>query len=660
MACTGAGSHSSLRISPLSILADYRLSLIPEIQLMALIDYINLNVRHYRKKVRDAVDVLSIQFLSARDYDQMHVPAWNNPRAEALHDTNSLLSRLLELNDDAVEEAEKILSGYFRLFGRDIKGEGGFPDWHKDYLSGQCYPLYPYPRYSITVNTGSDIIVPWEISRLQFIPCLIRAHRITNDPRYVQHFFKALSHWRNANPFLFGVNWMCGLDISIRAYNIALGLIYFQEEKGPLRDHALRLLWAHLRYLQERDLYLGKKTVNNHQLVAALLHYALLHLFEDATTRRWRAGAYAIIRHEVKRQFHTDGGNFESALLYHQFVLEAMFASLGMLTSSEALPCLSDEKLLPKEFAERLEKATEFTISYCRAWTQVPQIGDSSDGRIIFHRKYFTWTPDDASYIAEWRALTFPSGEIPAGNLNLARADIRAESGLGTFTCRSYSVIFCAMPVSSGAGGHNHLDKASFLLRLPETPVFVDSGTFCYTSDLKFRDQFRGGRAHNIMMIDRQDQAFLNGEGAFEEPRLGDVGIELVPGSEEEPIFCMRHDGYSRLPGLGETSRCVRCCPDGLQVRDCLAGTGQVSAELIFNLHPKLSAEVTDDRVHVRLNSKDICTIKPASGWTISIEKTWYSSSYNARQASVRIVFSATLTLPLDTITEISIPRYPS
>jgi len=619
---------------------------------MTVLDYLKLNVRHYGRQVFEAADDLFISAFAGQHYQRMGVPAWNHASAERVRDATSILSRLLALNNSAEQDAAAILAGKFRLFGQTILSDGGFPDWSKDYLSGHSYPVQPYGRYYIEVDTGADIISPWELSHLQFIPTLIGAHIRTPSAKYSEHFFRMVEHWTRANPFLFGVNWMCGLDVAIRAVNLALGIIHFGGPDDTRTSQAIHLLWAHLVYLQKRDLYLRKSVVNNHQLVAAVLHYALLHLFDSAQVAEWRRQAREIVAREVARQFHPDGGNFESALLYHQFVLESLYVAVGLLARDEAEDCFADDGLLPPVFRDRLWKASRFSADCSRAWSGVPQIGDSSDGRIFCHRDYFSWTPADCSHLADWGAIVFPAAN-PFANSGAPAAQLYADSGVGIFVTERYRAMFLAMPVSEGAAGHNHLDKASLTLQVGESPVFVDSGTFCYTSDLRARQYHRAGRAHNVLLVVGEDQASFGGPGTFETPQFDDVGMEMPGGESKEPVFLMWHDGYCRLPGVGKLTRRVHCLTNELKCHDTIAGSGRIRVELIFNLSPGLACEMHEDAVWVRENGVQLCTVRPPLGWTTATEAAWHSAFYGDRQPSTRLVFSATVDLPFEALTEI-------
>lgn len=622
---------------------------------MKLLDYIALNIRHYSNKLRQLFDEQRIRLNSRKDYEQMSVPPWDSARINAIYNPSSLLSRLIALNNTAEVDAERILRGEICLFGTVFNNGTAEIKWNRDHFSGREYDPAVFLSYSIDQDTGADIIVPWELSRLQFIPSLIRAHQVSGNQKYAEHFFHILNHWEKANPYLFGVNWMCGLDVAIRALNIALGLIYFNDIDAPEKERAVRLLWGHLVYLQERDLHQPKGTVNNHQLIAALLHYGLLHLFDQSITGTWRHSTYEILCREMERQFHPDGGNFESALLYHQFVLEAVFTLIGLVAGDDIEATLADEAVIPKVLVDRLRKATRFTASYTKAWSGVPQIGDSSDGRIIFHRDYFSWKPEDNTYLSDWSRLTIPEQDPFSANANFPEAQLFAETGLGMFTTERYGALFSAMPVAACAAGHNHLDKTGVILQIGGIAVLVDAGTYCYTSDIASRHRHREGRAHNVLLLGKHDQAELNKKEAFSAPQYSDMGISLADGQSGHPVFKLWHDGYLRLANRGRVTRQVLCNADGLLLRDTAEGQGQEEVELIFNAHPEISVEQCEDHVLLSHNGRQLCMIRPAPEWTSSIEQGCYSSRYTNRQDCSRIVFSRNVSLPLTADTQIAI-----
>jgi hypothetical protein len=573
----------------------------------------------------------------------MRVPRWRDGHAASLVASTSLLSRALGDTPEALADAERILDGSLRLFGRQIVVPNGLPDWHRDYFSGTPFAVKPHPAYVIRENSGADIVVVWELSRLQFVPTLVQAYRESGDRRYSDHFYQVLDHWSVANPYRQGVNWTCGLDIAIRACNIALGLVFFEAGHAAPPDSARRLLWAHLQFLQHHDLHEARGTVNNHVLVAAVLQLALLELFEGGEVEQWKSAARAIVESEVSRQFHTDGGNFESALMYHQFVLESMFVAVAFIAGRDDVRATM--ATLPSGFGSCLQRATAFIADVTLAWGATPHVGDSSDGRILIHRDYFDWTASDPSYLVDWSRHVFGEADPFSAATEHMGLRVHAASGLGLYRGLRYAAIGCAMPVQRVAGGHNHMDKASLLLRIGACPVLVDSGTFCYTPDLAARARFRHGYAHNVVLLDGQDQAALPGPGAFEVPAFDDVGAEQLAG--DPPALRMWHNGNAHRKERGLIQRIVYFENDGLRVNDEIEGQGNAQAEIVFNVATGLQANALDEGVQIFAADVALCTIlRPGSSWQLVILPSEVSPAYGERQPATRVVFTSTVDLP--------------
>ncbi|MDX9975595.1 MAG: hypothetical protein RBU21_21610, partial [FCB group bacterium] len=112
-------------------------------------------------------------------YEKFQAPPLDHDFQRALCDAGSPPRRLLAENEAAIADAERLATGQLRVFSYQVTmGSNGF-SWHSDFGSGKLYPRLPYPRLTIAPNEGHDIVVPWELSRLQFIPTLVQAHALT-------------------------------------------------------------------------------------------------------------------------------------------------------------------------------------------------------------------------------------------------------------------------------------------------------------------------------------------------------------------------------------------------------------------------------------------------------------------------------------------------
>ena len=66
-------------------------------------------------------------------------------------------------------------------------------------------------------------------------------------------------------------------------------------------------------------------------------------------------------------------------------------------------------------------------------------------------------------------------------------------------------------PFGFGGAGHSHSDSLSLIASLRGEPIFVDPGTYTYSSDPEERNWFRGSVAHNTVRIDGLNQGDIAG-----------------------------------------------------------------------------------------------------------------------------------------------------
>jgi hypothetical protein len=117
-------------------------------------------------------------------------------------------------------------------------------------LSGHPVPVKDHDGIRFD---GSDIKVPHELSRLQFLPVLGKAYVLTRDERYRQNAKRLLSHWIEQNPVGTGVNWSIAMEAALRATSICFLLNLISplrpDEEGWLAT-VTRCLWHHLLYIE--------------------------------------------------------------------------------------------------------------------------------------------------------------------------------------------------------------------------------------------------------------------------------------------------------------------------------------------------------------------------------------------------------------------------
>ena len=388
-------------------------------------------------------------------------------------------------------------------------------NWHCDYHSGYCYPAGKrFDRIKINkfFNQGIDIIFPWQLSRFGFGTDLALHYRQSKDANCYYIFKSLVVDWIEKNPFLVGVNWICTMDVAIRAANWIVAARMFGDifrEDTIFVEQISKSLYNHGRYI-EKFPEKFHDSGNNH-LIADYSGLFLLALSFNQTKRgkRWLKTAKNGLEFCMEKQILQDGVDFENSIPYHRLALELL-----------AVPVVVARNVnieFSKTYYRKLFKMFEFVGAYMDSKGNAPQIGDNDSGRFLTlshveeqnHRyllelgqqifEYDFGTGNDGHYL-------LPIFKIPADKISLSAVGISprncnksvffTESG---YYCLKNSlftiVVFCP---DHNRGGHRHFDSGSFTLSCKGVPIVVDAGSGVYTSNLSLRRSLRDYPSHNL------------------------------------------------------------------------------------------------------------------------------------------------------------------
>lgn len=291
-------------------------------------------------------------------------------------------------------------------------------DWQMDYRSGYRWSQKKwYKDLPFTPMPGADVKMPWELARLQHLVQLGMFARVLphRRPEIIQEFRNQTLDFLATNPLRMGFNWVCTMDVGIRAANLLLAhdLIKQMDSNGQL-DSEFEAIFAYGVY--EHGLHIvhnleySLKHSTNHYLsnIVALLFIAA-YMACMPETDAWLAFSVQELIKEVERQFYPAGGNFESSTSYHrlsgEFVAYSTALILGMNENKkEALtnyeyknwklspelksPAQQEynidrDEFFPEWYIERLSKAGLFTAYLKKPTGEIPQIGDNDSGRFF-------------------------------------------------------------------------------------------------------------------------------------------------------------------------------------------------------------------------------------------------------------------------------------
>lgn len=98
-------------------------------------------------------------------------------------------------------------------------------------------------------------------------------------------------------------------------------------------------------------------------------------------------------------------------------------------------------------------------------------------------------------------------------NINSIEFKCYANFGLYIFKCDNFYMSVMAGGIGqNGNGGHSHNDKLSFELNIAGRDIYMDSGTYLYTSLPIIRNKFRSVIAHNVPIINGEEQCSFTGD----------------------------------------------------------------------------------------------------------------------------------------------------
>jgi hypothetical protein len=300
-----------------------------------------------------------------------------------------------------------------RLWGL-VEGPYEPIDWQIDFRSGFRWDgLSHYRDLSFGNVAGADVKVPWELSRLQHLPQLAIAHLLATAGRvgfaapniYAREVRNQVLDFLATNPPCFGVNWLCPMDVGIRAANILLAIDLLRAG-GVTLDTAFEravanAAAAHARHILA-NLEWSEAPRSNHYLSdLAGVMFCAIYLPADDETEAWLDFSAQQLGEELIAQFLPDGGNFEGSTNYHRLSAEiGLFAGAALLGVAaeragafasaarhrlNVRPPLGSGQVVPGSGAAvvRLQAAVDCVAGWIKPDGRPPQIGDTDSGRLF-------------------------------------------------------------------------------------------------------------------------------------------------------------------------------------------------------------------------------------------------------------------------------------
>ena len=547
-------------------------------------------------------------------------------------------------------------------------------DWHLDVSTGRRFPMQFSHKIDIRSDKYGSAKHVWEVNRWQYLLHVAWLYKTTGQHKYLVLFCHHHGMWRDANPYLVGVNWYSNIEVNLRLIGLFFGWelldIDSLRKEDPIVEEFVIEIWTHLicdhaEYSYKHpSLY---SSANNH-LVAEYTGLFLAACKWQIPHRKSRLKyARKGLEREILRQNTPEGLNREEAAEYIQFV-DDFFLIAAVAGRRYGIE-------FSTAYNERLHAMAEYMNAMLDVNCNYPMYGDGDDGFVLrpdagghfnnfksllvsfatyfgdasFKRAGLVWdekneilfgkegrekfeallaapaVQDGNKFFAESGHFIFRKAEACTAAEGCADTE---QDAVGNMTRETY-MHFDAAPLGYlSIAAHGHADALSFILHVDGNPVIVDPGTFTYHTHRDLRNYFVSTLAHNTVCVNGKNQAEQAGPTLW----LKHYKAKVLSCDEAQGVVEATHNGYAS-EGVSHTRR-VEFNRDAEEfiITDTLHCDRKASIEIPFHLHP--SAAVTLDgavaeisvpgsrRVSMTLDSKLSYEIR---------EDGWYSEHFGEK-----------------------------
>jgi hypothetical protein len=548
--------------------------------------------------------------------------------------------------------ADRIVAGSYDLLGYSGLSFGSPPDSWLDPVAGVRAPAKHWSEIDyLNPAVAGDHKVIWELSRHQGLLALAQASWCTRDDKYLDTLASLLAHWLDSNPPKRGVNWASSLEVSFRSITW-LWILALEGERLPreLTNRMTGFLALSAGHIQT---YLSTWFSPNTHLTGEALGLFLLGtaLPQCRGADKWRSRGSSILLEWLGRHVRADGTYVEQSTWYHRYTTDFYLYFLAIVDQSGL-----------QQVRNRLREPLTGLLDYLR-WVarpdgSLPLIGDDDGGRLCFLDER---TGHDIRTPLALGAVLLESSELAhagvaspelvwllgpdavhrleqlQGPPPATTAKVFPEGGtcvIRTGWDNAASVmIIDAGPHGFLNGGHAHADALAIDFSLNGRPVFVDPGTFTYTTSSEWRDAFRETASHCAATVDGCGSAVT--AGTFRWASRAEGRCLAWRDAESVVLFAGTHDGFSRLQPSVRYSRVVAYVkPDLWIVRDELDAGEEHELAVHWQCAPGIDAAEVEGGVALTRGHELVTVVGVAEPGEWKIGEGWVSPTYGARVPS--------------------------
>ncbi len=457
-----------------------------------------------------------------------------------------------------IKSANKIVNNKMEVFRKNINYRSGLPDWHSSIDIDSHWPMKSNMEINYQDNSNyGDPKYVWELNRFLHFSDLGRAFWLTENPIYSNRIVDELQDWFHQNQFMYGINWIEGMEVAIRAINWIFSFEYVKKSRQfkRIEEDFIISLYLHGYYIKEN--LSDKWRKNNNHIIVELVGLIILGNFFKSTNfgKDWISFASKFLIKELNNQVLEDGFIWESSTSYHKFVCELVFLSERFL-SLDSSPYL-------KEICDCLINMINALLASIKPDGKVCNIGDSDDGYIM---NYLDNTPTNPGFL---KSIGISHG-IKECFYDASQSEysywfndesskftcVAPPSGLTSFPSsglfffndkRGDRKIWCSFNAGNQnadclGAGHRHADLLSIQVNINGQDLIIDGGTYKYYGTKAIRNQFKSTFLHSTSNINGTSQ--IQFKERFETARKYNAKSKILDYSPTSRSIIAEHDGY--------------------------------------------------------------------------------------------------------------------
>ena len=488
-------------------------------------------------------------------------------------------------------------------------------NWHRDIMNGREFPKDF--SYSIDTRSGKNgnVKVVWEVNRLQYLSEICLKFNQSNDEKYLDLFISIISSWKEANPYLVGVNWYSNIEVNIRIINwfVCWELLQINEliEQNDKFKKFVNETWLPLIELHGMHAFRYESkfsSSNNHLIAEASGLFIAGCYWSFKNSSKWIKKGQRLLEKEIVKQHTAKGINREEASEYIQFITD--FFLIANLVGERTANGFS------ANYKETLRNIFSYISTLMDASGHVPYYGDDDDGKVLsldldgsqnnfqsllttaavlFEDESFKKTGNQFDLknhilfgVKEEHKFNLLTSKKPISSTKLFQEEGHFLLKKKTDKGEIYLHIDIAVLGYLSIAAHGHADALSFFLHIDGMPYIIDPGTYTYHSYPDWRAYFKGTISHNTIRVDGLDQATNSGPCLWTDHF--DAEILEVSDSKEEIKIKGSHTGYEKIGVKHTRMYHFDKMNDKIIIHDKIEASDQKvhTYEIPLHLHPKI------------------------------------------------------------------------